>query len=100
MASIPPLQSSKFQKSRDPNPVLGPAFKCTNRKSTVSIPGLGFGDQIDGAAIVLRGARCDGPCKALSSAPTAAAKSPSPAAPATSPASEPAVPAPRFPPER
>ncbi|KAM2202416.1 hypothetical protein ACFX1R_002130 [Malus domestica] len=62
MASIPPLQSSKFQKSRDPNPVPGPAFKC---KSTVSIPGLGFGDQIDGAAIVLRGARRDGPCKAL-----------------------------------
>ncbi|KAM1151576.1 hypothetical protein ACFXTH_034364 [Malus domestica] len=38
MASIPPLQSSKFKKSRNPNPGPGPALKAQSRFSPPAMP--------------------------------------------------------------
>ncbi|KAM1873005.1 hypothetical protein ACFX13_006895 [Malus domestica] len=59
------LPQAQAQLSQSIPHLSGPFLKCTNRKSTVSIPGLGFGDQINGATIVLRGVWHNGPRRAL-----------------------------------
>ncbi|KAM1212773.1 hypothetical protein ACFX2G_004353 [Malus domestica] len=38
MASIPPLQSSKFKKSRNPNPGSGPGLKAQSGFSPPTVP--------------------------------------------------------------